>query len=163
MTEDGLLVQGCTTTDRFRDYTLHLEFRTPFMPKARGQGRGNSGVYYQGRYETQVLDSFGLDGKNNECGGIYQKADPKVNMCLPPLVWQTYDAELTNAVSEGGKVAKNARLTLKHNGVVVHDDLEFKGKTGGARNEPEGTPGSISLQGHGNPLQYRNIWIVEKT
>ena len=83
-------------------------------------------------------------------------------MCLPPLVWQTYDVDFTNAVAEGGKVAKNSRLTLKHNGVVIHDDLEIKGKTGGARSEPEGTPGPIQLQGHGNPLQYRNIWIVEK-
>jgi hypothetical protein len=89
-------------------------------------------------------------------------APPKVNMCLPPLVWQTYDADFTNAVSEGGKVVKKARLTLKHNGVVVHDDVEIKGKTGGARGEPEGTPGSLQLQGHGNPLQFRNIWVVEK-
>ena len=70
--------------------------------------------------------------------------------------------EFTNAVAEDGKVAKNARLTLKHNGVVVHDDIEINGKTGGARNDPEGTPGPIQLQGHGNPLQYRNIWVVEK-
>jgi hypothetical protein len=150
------------TKKKFSNYTMHVEFMLPYRPDARGQGRGNSGFYQVDMYEVQVLDSFGLDGKNNECGGIYQKADPKVNMCLPPLVWQTYDAEFTNAVSEGGKVAKNSRLTLKHNGVVIHDDLEIKGKTGGARNEPEGTPGSISLQGHGNPLQYRNIWIVEK-
>jgi hypothetical protein len=113
-------------------------------------------------YEVQVLDSFGLDGLNNECAGIYSKIAPKVNMCLPPLVWQTYDAEFTNAVAEGGKVVKKARLTLKHNGVVVHDDVEIDGKTGGSRNDPEGTPGPLLLQGHGNPLQYRNIWVVEK-
>jgi hypothetical protein len=85
-----------------------------------------------------------------------------VNMCLPPLVWQTYDVEFTNAVREGDKKVKNARLTARHNGVVIHDDLEIKGVTGGSRSEPEGTPGPILLQGHGNPLQYRNIWIVEK-
>jgi hypothetical protein len=150
------------TKKKFNNYTIHLEFMLPYRPEARGQGRGNSGFYQVDMYEVQVLDSFGLDGKNNECGGIYQKADPKVNMCLPPLVWQTYDADFTNAVAEDGKVVKNPRLTLKHNGVVIHDDLEIKGKTGGARNEPEGTPGPIQLQGHGNPLQYRNIWIVEK-
>ena len=110
----------------------------PYRPDGRGQGRGNSGFYQVLMYEVQVLDSFGLDGKNNECGGVYKKADPKVNMCLPPLVWQTYDVDFTNAVAEGGKVVKNARLTLKHNGVVVHDDLEIDGKTGGARNDPEG-------------------------
>jgi len=150
------------TKKKFNNYTMHLEFMLPYRPDARGQGRGNSGFYQVLMYEVQILDSFGLDGKNNECGGVYQKADSKVNMCLPPLVWQTYDAEFTNAVNEAGKVVKNSRLTLKLNGVVVQDDLEIKGKTGGARNDPEGTPGPIQLQGHGNPLQYRNIWIVEK-
>ena len=147
---------------KFSNYTVHIEFMLPYRPTARGQGRGNSGFYQVLMYEVQVLDSFGLDGKDNECGGVYTKASPKVNMCLPPLTWQTYDAEFTNAVTEGGKVVKKARLTLKHNGVVVHDDIEINGKTGGARNDPEGTPGPFQLQGHGNPLQYRNIWVVEK-
>jgi hypothetical protein len=150
------------TKRKFNNYTLHLEFMLPYRPDARGQGRGNSGLYHVDHYETQVLDSFGLDGKNNECGGIYTKAEPLVNMCLPPLTWQTYDAEFTNSVVENGKKVKNARLTLRHNGVVIHDNLEINGPTGGSRSEPEGTPGPIKLQGHGNPLQYRNIWIVEK-
>ncbi|MCE9608001.1 MAG: DUF1080 domain-containing protein [Planctomycetia bacterium] len=150
------------TKRKFNNYTLHLEFMLPYRPDARSQGRGNSGCYQVDHYEVQVLDSFGLDGKNNECGGIYTKAEPKVNMCLPPLAWQTYDLEFTNAVAENGKKVKNARLTLKHNGVVIHDDLEINGTTGGSRSDPEGTPGPIKLQGHGNPLQYRNIWIVEK-
>jgi hypothetical protein len=85
-----------------------------------------------------------------------------VNMCLPPLVWQTYDVDFTNAVAKDGKVVQKAKMTLKHNGVVIHDGLEINGKTGGARNDPEGTPGPFLLQGHGNPLQYRNIWVVEK-
>lgn len=148
---------------KLNNYTMHLEFLLPYRPDARGQGRGNSGFYQVDQYEVQVLDSFGLDGKNNECGGVYTKAAPRVNMCLPPLVWQTYDVEFTNAVQDAsGKKVKNARLTLKHNGVVVHDDLEITGPTGGHRNEPEGTPGPIKLQGHSNPLQYRNIWVVEK-
>lgn len=150
------------TKKKFSNYTMHVEFMLPFRPDARGQGRGNSGFYQVDHYEVQVLDSFGLDGKNNECGGVYTKAEPKVNMCLPPLVWQTYDVEFTNAVQEDGKKVKNARMTLKHNGVVIHEDLEITGPTGGHRNDPEGTPGPIKLQGHGNPLQYRNVWIVEK-
>jgi hypothetical protein len=151
------------TKEKFNNYTMHLEFLLPFRPAARGQGRGNSGFYQVDHYEVQVLDSFGLDGVNNECGGVYTKADPKVNMCLAPLQWQTYDLEFTNAVrdDQGNKV-EHARITLRHNGVVIHDDVEITGPTGGHRSDPEGTPGPIKLQGHGNPLQYRNIWIVEK-
>ena len=147
---------------KFSNYTAHVEFLLPYRPEGRGQGRGNSGFYQVDLYEVQVLDSFGLDGKNNECGGLYTKAAPKVNMCLPPLVWQTYDVEFTNAVAENGKKVKNARITVKHNGVVIHDNVEITGPTGGGRNEPEGTPGPFKLQGHGNPLQFRNIWVVEK-
>lgn len=150
------------TKRKFSNYRLHLEFLMPFRPAARGQGRGNSGFYQVDHYEMQVLDSFGLDGVNNECGGIYQKADPLVNMCYPPLSWQTYDVVFYNAVADSdGKKVKNAILTAKLNGVVIHDRLEIDGKTGGSRGEPEGTPGPIKLQGHGNPLQYRNIWMVE--
>jgi hypothetical protein len=150
--------------DKFNSYTMHIEFMLPYRPEGRGQGRGNSGFYQVDHYEVQILDSFGLDGKNNECGGVYTKAEPKLNMCLPPLQWQTYDVEFTAAEMDPAtkKKTKNARLTVKLNGVVIHDNLELTGPTGGARNEPEGTPGPIKLQGHGNPLQFRNIWIVEK-
>jgi len=147
---------------KFNNYTVHLEFMLPYRPEGRGQGRGNSGFYQVQHYEVQVLDSFGLDGKNNECGGVYTKLDPAVNMCLPPLQWQTYDIDFTNAIAESGKKVKNARLTAKHNGVVIHDDKEIAGPTGGHRNDAEGTPGPLLLQGHGNPLQYRNIWIIDK-
>ncbi len=151
------------TKKSFGNYILHVEFMLPYRPDGRGQGRGNSGVYMVDMYECQVLDSFGLDGKNNECGGFYTKAEPKVNMCLPPLVWQTYDFDFTNAVAENGKKVSSARATVKHNGVVIHDNVEITGPTGGGRSAAmEGTPGLIKLQGHGNPLQYRNIWIVEK-
>lgn len=151
------------TKDTFSNYTMHIEFMLPFKPAARGQGRGNSGFYQVDMYEVQVLDSFGLEGKNNECGGVYTKAEPLVNMCFPPLTWQTYDVEFTNAVADDeGNKTKNAVMTVRHNGVVIHDQLEIDGKTGGSRNDPEGTPGVIKLQGHGNPVQYRNIWIVEK-
>ena len=132
------------------------------MPFARGQGRGNSGMYIQGRYEVQVLDSFGLDGKNNECGGIYSISEPKVNMCLPPLSWQTYDYDFTAAKYDAdGKKVKNARVTIKHNGVVIHDDLELPNHTPGKHPEAD-SPGLLYLQGHGNPFVYRNVWVVEK-
>jgi hypothetical protein len=151
------------TKRKFMNYTAHVEFMLPYRPDARGQGRGNSGFYQVDHYELQILDSFGLDGVNNECGGFYTKAAPKVNMCEPPLVWQTYDVEFTNAVAgPDGKKVKNAVATVKHNGVIIHEGQEISGPTGGHRGDPEGTPGPLKLQGHGNPLQFRNIWVVEK-
>jgi len=166
--KNGKLVEGnllgatnCETNAKWQDHSLHIEFRTPYMPAARGQGRGNSGVYIQCRYELQVLDSFGLDGKNNECGGIYTIAEPKVNMCLPPLQWQTYDIDFTAAKYEDGKKVKNARVTIKHNSVTIHDDLELPKGTPGKSNEgPEAL--GLFLQDHGNPVAFRNIWVVEK-
>lgn len=150
------------TQRKFNDYTVHVEFLLPYRPDARGQGRGNSGFYQVHHYEVQILDSFGLAGKNNECGGVYTKLDPNVNACLPPLQWQTYDIDFTNARREGDKVVAPAKITARLNGIVIHDDAKIAGPTGGSRNEPEGTPGPLLLQGHGNPLQFRNIWIVEK-
>jgi hypothetical protein len=150
------------TKQKFNNYTAHVEFLLPYRPDARGQERANSGFYQVDHYEVQILDSFGLDGKDNECGGVYTKIEPKVNMCLPPLVWQSYDVDFTNAVMEDGKKTKNARITVKHNGVVIIDDKEITAPTGGHRGDAEGTPGPLKLQGHGNPLQFRNVWVVEK-
>ena len=159
---DGLLQQGCISIDTFQDCTVHIEFRIPFMPKARGQGRGNSGIYYQGRFETQMLDSFGLEGKNNETGGVYTIRDPDLNMCLPPLAWQTYDAEFTAARFEGDKKTTNARLTVRLNGVVVQPDTELPNITTAAPLPESAEPGPIYLQDHGNPVRYRNIWVVPR-
>lgn len=161
LTDDGLLKAGCETKEKFDSYTLHLEFRTPFQPAAKDQGRGNSGVYVYDTYELQVLDSFGLDGKNNECGGFYTLREPDVNMCLPPLSWQTYDIEFTAPKFEDGKRTKKGRVTVKHNGVVIHDDYEFPARTPGRQDEGPG-PRQIHLQDHSNPVVYRNIWVVKK-
>ncbi len=150
---------------KFTNFTAHVEFMTAYRPDARGQGRGNSGVYLLNHYEIQILDSFGLDGKKNECGSIYEKTPPKVPMCLPPLQWQSYDIDFTCAVQDSeGKKIKNARVTVKHNGAVIHDDAEIPGKTGNAKlkDDPEGSPGVLLLQGHNNPTQFRNIWILER-
>ncbi len=141
----NLLYRGTTSKKGFATGKLHLEFRTPYQPRAGGQGRGNSGVYILGR-EIQVLDSFGLSGARDECGAFYGSAAPAVNMCLPPLTWQTYDVEVRP--DDQGKL----RATVWHNGVKVHDSYPIAGK--GAK------PAGIHLQDHGNPVVYRNIWFV---
>ncbi|MBX3439092.1 MAG: DUF1080 domain-containing protein [Planctomycetaceae bacterium] len=167
--ENGQLIEGdllgatnCATKEKFGDHTLHVEFRTPFMPNSRGQARGNSGVYVQSRYEVQVLDSFGLEGKSNECGGIYSVSEPSTNMCLPPLAWQTYDIDFTAArYDDQGKKTKNGRITVKHNGVVIHNNVELTQGTPGRH--PEGPESdALFLQDHGNPVAFRNIWIAPK-
>jgi len=162
MSPDKNLISGTLSKAEFNSYRSHLEFRLSWMPEARGQGRSNSGVYVHNCYEIQVLDSFGLEGLNNECGGVYSIKAPDVNMCLPPLVWQTYDADFTAPKfdANGNKVS-NARLTLCHNGVVIHDDLELPHFNPGGQEEGPG-PRGIQLQGHGCQVQYRNIWLEKK-
>jgi hypothetical protein len=165
ITEDGLLMEGTDSKQKFGDHSVHFEFRLAYQPEARGQGRSNSGFYAQGRYEVQILDSFGLAGKHNECGGIYSVKDPDVNMCFPPLQWQTYDIDYTAARYDAdGKLTSNPRITVRHNGVVVHNNVELPGErsTTAAPTGPGPGPGGIHLQNHGNPLRYRNIWVVEK-
>jgi hypothetical protein len=159
ITDDGLLMEGVTTTMPVGDFQLHLEFRTPFMPEARGQARGNSGVYIQRRYEVQILDSFGLDGTNNECGGLYRQQEPRINMCLPPLSWQTYDVLFRQARWEGDEKVENAEITVIHNGIPIHWKHEITNKTGaGQKEEAKQLP--IHLQNHGNPVRFRNVWLV---
>ena len=161
MNEAKLLWAGATTKPLPNSYTMHMEFLLPYVPEERGQGRGNSGVYLHDCYEMQVLDSFGLEGENNECGGFYKVKKPDVNMCLPPLSWQTYDIDFAGPTyDESGKKTAPARVTVQHNGVVIHDDLELS-ETPGRQKEGPG-PRGIHLQAHGNKVQYRNIWLVEK-
>lgn len=150
------------TKKKFTDFKLHIEFRTPFMPEQRGQARGNSGVYLQGRYEVQILDSYGLEGLDNECGGIYKVGAPLVNVCAPPMQWQTYDITFTAPRFDGsGAKTDDAVVTIVHNGVTIHDRLKIANPTGGALDNKVSEPGGIYLQDHGNPVQFRNIWLVE--
>ena len=148
--------------EKFTDFLLHLEFMTPDMPDATGQAKGNSGVFLQGRYEIQVLDSYGIDVPGmGDCGAIYNQSAPLVNACKPPLEWQTYDAIFRAArVSKSGEIEENARVTALQNGIVIQNNVEIQGSTGGATDNDAAVPGPLRLQDHGNPVKYRNIWIA---
>ncbi len=163
MTEQGWLMAGASTKETWTDFWLHAEFLLPYKPHARGQARGNSGFYLQSRYEVQVLDSFGLSEEYNHCGALYKTRPPDFNMCLPPLQWQTYDIDFTAArFDETGKKTADMRITVWHNGEVIHNNVAIPNKTGAGK--PEGPdPLPIRLQDHGNPVVYRNIWIIDKT
>lgn len=151
------------TLDEYGSGTYHIEFKTPYMPGARGQARGNSGVYLLGRYEMQVLDSWPNPPADNEAGGIYKQAVPLVNASLPPLEWQTYDIEFTApAFDASGTKTQNARLTVRHNGVLIHDDLELTDVTPGGVSGTEAPTGPLMFQHHGDRVQYRNVWHLAK-
>jgi hypothetical protein len=137
-------------------FDYHVEFLCPLMPAARGQGRGNSGCYLPNGDEVQVLDSFGMDTyKVGGCGGLYNYKDPDAFdvfslASLPPLEWQTYDMEYRVEKADGKLVGK-PKVTVWHNGIKIHDnaELKFAAKKGG-----------LTWQDHGNPVRYRNIWLV---
>ncbi|MDQ1327590.1 MAG: hypothetical protein QG641_873 [Candidatus Poribacteria bacterium] len=150
------------TKERFTDFYLHLEWMEPDMPDAKGQAKGNSGVFLQGRYEIQVLDSYGIPvpGKG-DCGAVYNQYATLVNACKPPLQWQSYDIIFrAPRMGADGKL-ENARVTAFQNGMVIHNNIILEGFTGGNIEDKVLEPGPLLLQDHGNLLKYRNIWVVE--
>jgi hypothetical protein len=153
------------TRDAFGDYQLHLEFWLPYMPDAKGQARSNSGVYNQGRIEVQVLDSYGEPPRDNEAGGIYKVAVPLRNASKKADKWQSYDiAYRAPRIGPDRKQTEKGRITVFHNGVLIHNNVEFDAQTTTSGLPPKdndySTPGPILLQDHGNKIRYRNIWIL---
>jgi hypothetical protein len=153
------------TKDEFGDMQLHLEFATPSQVVGKGQGRGNNGVNFFGRYEIQILDSY--ENKTYSDGGaaaIYGQYPPLVNASRPPGEWQTYDIIFeAPRWDESKKLVKKARATVLHNGVVVHHGQELLGGTGwrilANYDRPHPPKGYIELYEHGNPVRFRNIWV----
>ena len=164
--EDGAMIatgSDIRSRDRFSDFQLHVEFRVPYMPEAHGQARGNSGVYLQGRYEIQVLDSYGIESPGTgDCGAIYGQAAPLVNACRPPMEWQTYDVFFRAARFDPntGDETEPPRVTVLQNGIAIQNNEAIRGGTGGRRRAGERPEGPILLQFHDNAVAYRDIWVV---
>jgi hypothetical protein len=152
------------SVDAIGSMQLHVEFATPTEVKGNGQGRGNSGVIIMGKYEVQVLDSWkNATYPDGQCSAIYGQKPPDVNASRKPGEWQTYDITFTAPKYEGKKVVRKARLTVIHNGVKVHDDVELIGQVKHRRRAsyaPHAAKLPLNLQDHGNPIRYRNIWYV---
>jgi hypothetical protein len=154
---------------QFGSCQLHVEFATPSAVTGSGQGRGNSGVFLQGMYEIQVLDSYeNKTYPDGQCGALYGRAVPLVNASCPPGIWQSYDVVYHRpAFGPDGKVARKAVFTVFHNGVLIHDHVELTGGTNWISAHavtdyiPHADAGPVMLQDHANPVRFRNIWLRE--
>lgn len=165
---DGKSLAGhsISTKRAFQDFRLHLEFRLPLMADKTGQARANGGVTIEDYnwYELQILDSYGLEGRDNECGGVYKVAAPAVNMCRPPMLWQTYDVEFQAAqYDDNGNRVRAGLISVNHNGRQIHEGVELPDSPR-AQQRRKSDPGSVTvgriiLHYHKNPIEYRNIWI----
>jgi hypothetical protein len=165
--EDGLFAENATTQQAFGDFTLHAEYLTPFEPDKRDMARGNSGIILNGRYELQINDSFGLWPTRLRNASLFELRDPDHDVTFPPGSWQTYDIDFTAArVDDAGRTVEHARITVRHNGVLVHDNYPIPRLTNAAfaalRNKPEGDDQPLYLQGHGSPVRFRNLWIIPR-
>jgi hypothetical protein len=154
------------TKKLYKDFEMHLEFKMPYEPDNTGQDRGNSGLFIQGVYEIQILDSYGVPGSLRDCGAIYRVSPPKINMSAPPEQWQTYDIIFKAArFDESGKLLESPIITVKHNDTLIHHLKKIKETPTHAKDdrkqEPAKKPGPLKLQDHKHPVQFRNFWILE--
>jgi len=145
----------------FEDFDLHAEFWIPLLPEKTGQDRGNSGIFLQGRYEIQILDSWEnetyFDGM---CGALYKLIAPKINNSYPPENWQTYDIRFKSPrLDSEGRVIEKGEVTVVLNGQLVIEKGLFERGTGSAAKQKQGVPGPIRLQDHGSPVRFRNLLI----
>lgn len=154
---------GIRTRESFGDCQLHIEWATP-PAESEGQGRGNSGLFFMGRYEVQVLDSYENDTyPDGQAAAAYAQQPPEVNASRPPRTWQTYDVVFRRPRFDAdGTLVTPARVTVFHNGVLVQDGTEFTGPTDWLRRRPyrahaDALP--IELQDHGNRMRFRNVWL----
>ncbi len=173
LVDGDLLGEGTISKRRFGSLQIHLEFRCPFAPLRRGMHRGNSGLYVKQEWEVQIIDSFGWHHENRKferlskfgrCAGIHEMAGPRINMSFPPLAWQTYDIDFAMAVFDGqGNKTAPAMMSVRHNGVLVHDQFVLPAVSPGVdlSKSKERDTGPLHLQDHGNPVRFRNIWIME--
>ena len=161
--EDGVLNVGdknIIARPSFGDCFLHIEFMVPYMPKETGQVRGNSGLFLQSWYEVQILDSYGIEHPaTTDCGSIYRQCPPLVNVCKPPLEWQTYEAFFRGAhLDDSGNVTEHARITVMQNGIVVHNNAQLLGPTNSKMGGDFG-PAPLMIQDHRDPVKFRNIGL----
>ena len=160
MTEDHLLMEGAKSIQLFQDHLLHLEFRLPYKPAARGQGRGNSGLYLQGRYEVQMLDSFGLEGKSNECGGVYGIAPPRENMCFPPP-WRKPTAR-RNSEPPDSKMVKKVKNSADDRAAQWRghpQSFGFAKENDRLTSQGRAERFRILAKSWKSIMRYRNIWV----
>jgi hypothetical protein len=153
-----------TSKESFGDMQMHIEWRTPAEVKGESQGRGNSGIFIMGLYELQVLDNYNnRTYSNGQAGSIYKQLIPLANACRKPGEWQTYDVVFTAPrFAENGMVKTPARITIIHNGVLVQNNATIVGATeyiGIPVYQKHADKLPISLQDHGNPVSFRNIWV----
>lgn len=154
------------TRDSFGDVELHVEWATPDPPKGAGQDRGNSGVYLMSKYEVQVLDSYQNETyADGQAGALYGQFPPLVNASRPPGEWQSYDIVFRGPrFNSSGRLLRPAAITVRHNGVLVQDNVTLTGPTAHyARPHYEVHPDKlpIILQDHSHPVRFRNIWLRE--